>query len=152
MIRGTPAAGRPAGGCASVEDAEAADRIVELVKSEFPQARLLVRAFDRVHSIRLIRDGVDYQIRETFESALILGEATLRAIGVSPEDAAEIGADVRRRDAERLELQVAGDIYAGRSLLAGAAPVPTPLIEPRRESQALSEQTAAVASERESGS
>jgi glutathione-regulated potassium-efflux system protein KefB len=133
--------------CVCVDTAEAADRIVELVKSEFPQARMLVRAHDRVHSIRLIHEGAHYQIRSTFESALKLGEATLRDLGVPPGEAADICADVRQRDAERLELQTAGgDIYAGRSLVTGNMPVPTPLVEPRRESLALSEQTAALAS------
>ena len=50
-----------------VDKAEAADRIVELVSHEFPQAKLLVRSFDREHSLRLIHAGVDFQIRETFE-------------------------------------------------------------------------------------
>ena len=56
-----------------VEKPEVADRIVELVKPEFPHAKLFVRAFDRGHALRLIKAGVDYQIRETFESALVFG-------------------------------------------------------------------------------
>src|SRR2546427_6241674 len=35
-----------------VDKAEAADRIVELVSHEFPQAKLMVRSFDREHSLR----------------------------------------------------------------------------------------------------
>ncbi|KKD57375.1 potassium transporter [Stenotrophomonas maltophilia] len=42
-----------------VDKAEAADRIVELVAHEFPQAKLMVRSFDREHSLRLIHAGVD---------------------------------------------------------------------------------------------
>jgi len=76
--------------------------------------------------------GVDYQIRETFESAMIFGEAALRELGVAEEDAAEIAADVRRRDAERFELQMASDIYAGTDLLRKNTPTPTPLTKPRR--------------------
>ena len=37
-----------------VVPSDAADRIVELAKHEFPQARLYVRSFDRGHSLRLI--------------------------------------------------------------------------------------------------
>src|SRR5690606_37754048 len=40
-----------------------ADRIVELCKAEFPLAKLYVRAFDRGHVLRLVKAGVDYQIR-----------------------------------------------------------------------------------------
>ncbi|MEO8668733.1 MAG: monovalent cation:proton antiporter-2 (CPA2) family protein [Bauldia sp.] len=127
-----------------IDNPVGADRIVELIKSEFPLARLLVRSFDRGHTLRLIGAGVDYQIRETFESALAFGEAALRELGTSPEEAAEIVAEVRRRDEERLELQMAEGIFAGRDLVRGAQPVPTPLSAPKRPSQALSEETAAV--------
>ncbi|CAN5320394.1 monovalent cation:proton antiporter-2 (CPA2) family protein [soil metagenome] len=115
-----------------VDKREAADKIVELVKSEFPLTKMFVRAYDRGHAIDLIHAGVDYQLRETFESAMAFGEAALLRLGVPQEEAAAIVADVRRRDAERLELQVAADIYAGTDLLRGNAPVPTPLTKPRR--------------------
>ena len=48
------------------------------------------------------------------------------------EEAAEICREVRRRDDERLDLQVAGGIYAGQDLMIGNAPRPGPL--PRRRS------------------
>jgi glutathione-regulated potassium-efflux system protein KefB len=132
-----------------VDNPVAADRIVELIKSAFPIARLLVRSFDRGHTLRLIGAGVDYQIRETFESALAFGEAALKELGVSPDEAAETVAEVRRRDEERLELQMAEGIFAGRDLVRGAQPVPTPLSVPRRPSQPLSEETAVVADAKE---
>ena len=128
-----------------VDNPVGADKIVELVKAEFPLARLLVRSFDRGHTLRLIEAGVDYQIRETFESALAFGEAALRELGVAAEEAAEIVADVRRRDEQRLELQIAEGLYAGRDLVRGAQPVPTPLSVPKRPSQPLSAETAVVA-------
>ena len=53
-----------------VDNREAANRIVELATREFPHAKLLVRSFDREHALELIAAGVDYQIRETFESAV----------------------------------------------------------------------------------
>jgi len=67
----------------------------------------------------LAKEGVDYQVRETLESALVFGEAALRAIGVPPDEAAEVVEDVRRRDTERFDLEVAGGLFAGRSLLYG---------------------------------
>src|SRR5690606_33381063 len=91
-----------------VDKPEVADRIVELCKAEFPLARLYVRAYDRGHVLRLIEAGVDYQIRETFESALTFGREVLLGLGFDDGEADDAIADVRRRDAERLELQVAG--------------------------------------------
>jgi glutathione-regulated potassium-efflux system protein KefB len=125
---------------------DATDKIVELVKSEFPLAALNVRSFDRGHTLDLVKAGVDYEIRETFESAMAFGEATLRALGVEPEDAREIAEDVRRRDRERLELQMAGGLLAGQGILR-TTPKPTPLVLPKRATQALTEETAEVAKE-----
>ncbi|MEP7311407.1 MAG: monovalent cation:proton antiporter-2 (CPA2) family protein [Pseudomonadota bacterium] len=128
-----------------VDDPETADRIVAVVKAGFPAARLLVRSFDRVHSLKLIAAGVDFQIRETFESALLFSEATLIAADVPAEEAAEIVAEIRRRDAERLELEIVGGVEAGRALLHGNVPMPRPLTLPSRTGKALSTETAKVA-------
>jgi glutathione-regulated potassium-efflux system protein KefB len=125
---------------------EAADRIVTVVKHEFPLARLYVRSFDRGHTLRLIAAGVDYEIRETFESAMSFGERVLEGLGFEAGVVAETMADVRARDRERLELQVVGGITAGRSLMRGnvATPEPEPLARPQRESRTLNEGAAAV--------
>ncbi|HEV7260830.1 MAG TPA: monovalent cation:proton antiporter-2 (CPA2) family protein [Bosea sp. (in: a-proteobacteria)] len=114
-----------------VEDRNTADRIVAVSQEAFPHAKLFVRAFDRGHSMDLIRAGVEYQIRETFESAMAFGTAVLLGMGVPQDEAVEIAEDVRRRDAERLDLQVASDIYAGVNLIRGNAPIPAPLTKPK---------------------
>ena len=118
-----------------VDDRDAADRIVQLVKDEFPLTKLYVRAFDRGHALDLIDKGVDYQIRETFESAMAFGEAALVGLGVDREEARVISEDVRRRDIERFELQIVGDLYSGKDLMRGNMPRPTPLTTPRRAGQ-----------------
>lgn len=127
-----------------VDKPEAADRIVELVKSEFPTTRIMARAFDRGHSIRLIQAGVDYQIRETFESALKFGERALIELGLDEHEAAETIGDVRRRDDARLDLQLTGGVTAGRQLMRGNLPTPqpAPYIKPRREGRLLNEDEA----------
>jgi glutathione-regulated potassium-efflux system protein KefB len=127
-----------------VDKPETTDRIVALVKAEFPHAKLFARAFDRGHVLRLITAGVDYQIRETLESALAFSGAVLRELGVSDIEVAETIEDVRDRDAARLELQIAGGLAAGRSLMRGnmATPEPAPLTVPRREPRALNEEAA----------
>jgi glutathione-regulated potassium-efflux system protein KefB len=129
-----------------VDKPETADRIVELVQSEFPLTKLFVRAYDRGHSIRLIKAGVEYHIRETFESALAFSEHVLIDLGFPDEEAREAIEDARRRDYERLTLQVAGGMQAGRGLSRGNAttPEPAPYVKPRREGRALNEEAAGM--------
>ncbi len=129
-----------------VDDKEASLKIAELVKHEFPQARLLVRSYDRAHALKLLASGVDYQIRETFESASAFGEAALRCVGAGPDEAAAVAADVRRRDQERLELQATGGMLAGVELMHSNRMKPEPLSPPTRAGVPLSEETAAVTS------
>jgi glutathione-regulated potassium-efflux system protein KefB len=125
-----------------VDVAEIANRIVEIARAEFPLAKLYVRAYDRTHTLHLIKQGVEYQIRETLNSAMAFGEQALIGLGVPPEEAAEISADAKRRDAERLELQLSGGIYAGRTLLRGNISVPTPLAPPKQEGRVVDAETA----------
>ena len=105
-----------------VDDREAAVRIVELCKAEFPMTPVLARAFDRQHALELVNAGVDWQIRETFHSALALGEEALRSLGVPDEETAEIMEDVRSRDGQRFERQLVGGITAARDLIRGNIP------------------------------
>ena len=137
-------AGRAEAVLVCVDKPETADRIVQLVKSEFPGVKLLVRAFDRGHSLRLIQAGVDYQVRETFESALKFGQAVLEELGLPEDEAAEVIADVRRRDEARLDLEVTGGLGAGRAMMRGNMPTPkpTPYIKPHREGRLVNEDEA----------
>lgn len=129
-----------------VDKQDAAVRIVDLVKAEFPQALVFARAFDRGTSLQLVRAGADYQLRETFESALVFGGSALEALGVDPDEVAEVVDDVRRRDEARFELQLAGNIQDGRLYFKGNmnTPVPAPVAQPRQPGRALSEETAGV--------
>ncbi|WP_140985310.1 monovalent cation:proton antiporter-2 (CPA2) family protein [Asticcacaulis tiandongensis] len=105
-----------------VDKPDDALKIVELMKSEFPLIPVLARAFDRHHMARLIQAGVDYQIRETFESALILGQKALEVLGVEPDDIEEITENTRERDQSRLELELAAGPEAGKAYFNGKAP------------------------------
>ncbi len=71
-----------------VDKPEASKAIAEHLKTEFPLVRVIARAFDRGSALDLIAAGVDFQIRETFESALQFGGQTLVRLGVPEEDAA----------------------------------------------------------------
>ena len=83
----------------------------------FPQAAVMVRSFDRRHSMAL--DGLDlaFCIREVFESAIVMGKAALEELGVSPTETDRVEDEYRKRDAERLERQSeSGDLHAGKEL------------------------------------
>ncbi|HYD71642.1 MAG TPA: potassium transporter, partial [Candidatus Binatia bacterium] len=120
-------------------------------KAEFPHAKLFARSFDRGHSMRLVKAGVDYQIRELFESSLAFSGAVLRELGFSDIEVAETIEDVRERDEARFEAQLAGGIEAGRTLWRNntQTPQPTPFTVPRREAQALNEEAADLIEEEE---
>ena len=91
--------------------------IVDQIKAQFPLVPVMARAFDRGHSLELINKGVDFQIRETFESALSLGRAAVIRLGATPDDADAVIEAVRSRDRDRFALQTVEGIYAGRDLL-----------------------------------
>ena len=47
-----------------------------IIKHEFPLVPVLARAYDRQHALALVKAGVDFQMRETVESALaVAGDA-----------------------------------------------------------------------------
>lgn len=127
-----------------VDDREATNRIVELLQHHFPHVQVLARSFDRRHALELVARQVHAQVRETFESALQLGEKTLLAIGVETEDAAEVVDHIRQRDRERFELEVAGGAAAGVERLYGNLVRTAPLTRPQRTSQALNEEAKEV--------
>ncbi len=120
-----------------VDKRDTTDRIVDLVHAEFPGLKLYVRSFDRRHSLELLTKGVDFELRETFESAIVFGRAVLEGVGLSPERAAEVADYVHQRDLNRLALQQAEGIAAGRELVWRKRVRPEPLSEPRQRAQAL---------------
>ncbi len=100
-----------------IDNQGSATRIAHLLRDECPLIPVFARSFDRRHSIELIKAGVEAPIRETYESALLLGMNLLRHFGIEEARIQETVSDLRLRDADRFALQLAGDIYAGRNLL-----------------------------------
>lgn len=119
---------------------EITNKIVELIQSECPDMRIYARSYDRVHSIELRSRDVEYELRETLESGLLFGRRTLEGLGVSEDEAYEIGEDIRRRDEERLKLQAQEGIQAGRDLMHNRPVKPEPLVKPKRPVQSVREE------------
>lgn len=123
-----------------VDHKETTNKIVELVQHEFPMAKLLVRSYDREHALHLVKQNVDYMIRETFESAMLFGGAILEELGVDQSDVEDISQEIRELDKERFGTETAADdVYAGIGLQY-TGPRPTaPLIKPKHTGQMLNE-------------
>jgi glutathione-regulated potassium-efflux system protein KefB len=128
-----------------VDDPETTIRILDLVRAEFPGVAVFARSYDRRHSLRLIAKGVDFELRETFESALIFGRRTLEGLGLDPERAQAVEDFVRARDLDRLALQQAEGVLAGIELFRTRLVQPEPLSAPRREAQSLNPQVGDIA-------
>lgn len=123
-----------------VDHKETTNKIVELVQNEFPMAKLLVRSYDREHALHLVKQNVDYMIRETFESAMLFGGAILEELGVDQSNIEEISQEIRELDKKRFGTEIAADdVYAGIGLQY-TGPRPTaPLIKPKHTGQMLNE-------------
>jgi len=119
-----------------IDNRQAASRIVDLVRAEFPGTKLYVRSYDRRHTLQLIAKGVDFELRETYESALVFGRSTLEALGLDSERAAATEQFVRARDLDRLAIQQAEGLSAGTDLL-NTRMVHEPLSTPAREVKPL---------------
>ncbi|MDO9525760.1 MAG: potassium transporter, partial [Gemmobacter sp.] len=102
-----------------INDAAATTKIEELAKHEFPLVPVLARAHDREHALDLVKAGVDFQMRETFESALMRASGALRRLSDDPEETGDLRDTFRNRDMERFALECVGGIFAGRDLVLG---------------------------------
>ncbi|MDD7911306.1 monovalent cation:proton antiporter-2 (CPA2) family protein [Pseudovibrio exalbescens] len=105
-----------------IENDQVMRQAVKQIRAEFPKAAIYCRATDRAHALDLHRLGVDFQIRETFESSLVFGRTALSFLGLPQDRISEIEADVRARDEERLQMQLEGGTYAGSEKLHQRTP------------------------------
>jgi monovalent cation:proton antiporter-2 (CPA2) family protein len=71
----------------AIDDIEASVRTAELVRKHFPQLKILARARNRQHALRLMEIGVRYIIRETLLSSLDMARHALEALGMPRAEA-----------------------------------------------------------------
>jgi monovalent cation:proton antiporter-2 (CPA2) family protein len=90
-----------------------AERLRPILEA-FPQAVVMVRAFDRRQMLALDRLDLALVQRELFESAVVMGREALRELGIADREVVRVEREYRARDSERLERQSAtGDLHAG---------------------------------------
>jgi len=87
----------------AIDDPETSLRLVDAVKEHFPNLRVVSRARDVGHYFQLRTRGIEVAVRETFESAIVVGQKTLVELGVGPYEARERGDRFRRQNVETLE-------------------------------------------------
>ncbi|WP_419816624.1 monovalent cation:proton antiporter-2 (CPA2) family protein [Glacieibacterium sp.] len=93
-------------------------QVIDPIRAAFPHLKIIARAYDRIHLLELLRADVDAAGREMFDGSIALGRMTLEVLGTEPETISAIEAEFRRRDAERLELQLcSGDQLSGAERL-----------------------------------
>ncbi|EHL30329.1 monovalent cation:proton antiporter-2 (CPA2) family protein [Legionella drancourtii] len=73
-------------------------RIVELVKQEFPHLKIYARARNRRHAYELHKLGVDYFIREVFDSSLTMTKKVMKFLGYKHEDIEKKALAFRKHD------------------------------------------------------
>ncbi len=96
-----------------IDDPNLGPKELEPVLHAFPQASVLVRAFDRRQMMALANLEACFTIREVYESAIVMGRRALEVVGVDEDKIADVESMFRVRDADRLAAQAAtGDLHA----------------------------------------
>ncbi|MCT8535962.1 monovalent cation:proton antiporter-2 (CPA2) family protein [Glaesserella parasuis] len=119
-------------------------QILELIKHEYPLVPVFARSYDRLNTVNLIKHHVDYQVRETFESALLLSKVTLERLGATETEAQDVINLVRHLDQERLNEEV---LHGFSDEIAKKYWRVEPFVKPAHEATALNEETADILEE-----
>lgn len=102
----------------------------------FPDAKLLMRVFDRRQLMAIDGARVSGAIRETFESSIALGLMALRQLDIDDEEIADVEQALRHLDETRLDAQIReGDLAAGMDhrFVAGGGRQAASVLEALRE-------------------
>ncbi|HEY2732979.1 MAG TPA: glutathione-regulated potassium-efflux system protein KefC [Polyangiales bacterium] len=87
----------------AIDDVSESLRLVDSVREEFPNLRIIARARNVTHYLELRRRGVSLIERETFESALVTARQTLEQLGIAPYEARERADRFRRHNLRAME-------------------------------------------------
>ena len=89
----------------AMDDVELSVRTAAIVRKHFPHLRILARARNRQHAIRLMNLDVRYVVRETYLSSLDMARHTLEALGMSRADSTESIERFDEHDQRALQMQ-----------------------------------------------
>ena len=71
----------------AIDDMDSSLRLTDLVRQHFPHLKMIGRARNMTHLFELRERGVELIERETFESALLIGQHALQQMGIDAEAA-----------------------------------------------------------------
>jgi monovalent cation:proton antiporter-2 (CPA2) family protein len=98
----------------AIDNRVKAVKMVTSAKEFFPHLEVLARAYDRSHAYELMKAGADVVTRETFGSALMMGEEALKLLGYEEAHAYRVMRTFKMHDEEGLRklYEVWGDDHA----------------------------------------
>jgi glutathione-regulated potassium-efflux system protein KefB len=101
-----------------IDDPSLDGKALEPVAESFPQAALMVRAFDRRQVMAL--QGLDLAgvVREVYESAICMGAQAMQALGVPDAEIEEVERQYRANDDQRMAVQIEhGTLMAAKDMM-----------------------------------
>ncbi|HKY83140.1 MAG TPA: monovalent cation:proton antiporter-2 (CPA2) family protein [Sphingobium sp.] len=100
------------------DDSGFSPQVLEPIAEAFPQAALLVRAFDRRQLLAFKDMDLAGVVREVFESAICMGVQAMDALGVPQSEIEEVERQYRLNDEQRLTVQgEQGNLMAAKELM-----------------------------------
>lgn len=99
----------------AIDDPDANMQLAELVQEHFPHLKVIARARDLDHFIRLRQLGVEQPERETFEGALKVGRRALEGLGVGSYETRERADHFRRFNTQMVEEMVPAPDWSARA-------------------------------------
>lgn len=90
----------------AIDDIDASVRTAEIVRQYFPQVKLMARARNRQHALKLMDIGVRYIVRETLGSSLEMAQHVLEGLGMPRQEALRSVKTFREHDERSLQAQL----------------------------------------------
>lgn len=102
----------------AIDDRNLSAATLQEILEAFPQASVLVRAFDRRQLISLTKLNLGGVVREVYESAVAMGRIALEKLGLDPDQVDEVERQYRENDRKRLDVQISsGALEAAKDLM-----------------------------------
>jgi len=86
----------------TIGEHEQAKHLVELVNKHYPSLKVIINASDRESAFELMDLGVEHVYRETFGTALSIGQSAMEQLGVSPYQALRLKNIFASKDREMM--------------------------------------------------
>ncbi len=86
---------------------ESINQAVSMIQQDFPNLKIVARAYDRSHAMYLMDNGVESVTRESFFSAVEMGKETLGMLGFDDDSIEKLSKTYIQHDMSTLHQQVA---------------------------------------------